>query len=78
MSYTVRRWWTLNDKLFDDIEQADTAEDTIALVKRMAEPFDGIPDEKMQEDIRAMEKGKTIRMRKGYLKLTIRVHRNMR
>lgn len=79
MSYSIRRWQTLSDIMYDDVEYAETAEEAIKKAAELAWLFPpSIIDQKFRDDVMAMEKGDTVRMRKGYIKLTIRVHRNRR
>lgn len=75
MGYTIRRWMTCTDQLFDESMRADTAEEAIQCCRKLAGIYHSVVNANFIERVNGLEFGKTARIKDKALKLTILVRR---
>lgn len=76
MKYSLRRWISLDGMLSDDVQTASTAEEAVKAAEHLSGMFtQNVITEEVKNQIKAMEKGETIKIKKSYLKYTLRIKR---
>ena len=75
MGYTIRRWITCTDNLFDESMKAGSATEAVACCKKLAGIFHSVVDEKFISRINSLQVGETARVKNRDVKLTIVVRR---
>lgn len=78
MSYSIRRWLSVTGNLMDDTETAKTADEAIRKAEMLSGIFHGIITEDIRQQIREMEPGAVVRIRKPSIKFSMRIKRRMR
>lgn len=75
MGYTVRRWMTCTDQLFDETLRAETAEDAVKCCKKLAGIYNSMINERNSDRIKGLQVGQRVTIREKCLKITILVRR---
>ncbi|MBQ9612248.1 MAG: hypothetical protein IJV14_06625 [Lachnospiraceae bacterium] len=75
MSYTIRRWMSSGDILFDDSAKAKTADEAIQEAKRLAGICRSIINDDIKQKIKEMKEGEKIIIKRRALKFTMHIKR---
>ena len=78
MSYSIRRWFSACGILYDDSDKAKTAEEAIEKAVKISGICKDFINDGVKEQIRNMEVGETIKIRKPSVGFTIRIRRTKR
>ena len=75
MGYSIKQWITTKDYTCEDVGRAKTPEEAIRVAKELAGIFNNLIDEKVEQRIRELDIGDTVRIKRPYLGYTIRIKR---
>lgn len=75
MGYSIKQWITTKDYTCEDVGKARTADDAIKVAREFSGIFKNLIDENVEKQIREMDIGDTVKIKRAYLGYTIRIKR---
>lgn len=78
MGYSIRRWMSASEMLFDDSKKAKTAEEAIMAAEKLAGICKQLINDDIKKQIRELPEGESIRIKRPSLGFTMRIKRTRR